>query len=120
MRIFFSIIAAVFFASFSLVAAGCTAEAICEKENECASDPPGPDFIGICTTVKRGQIEAYKANDEEVCQVLAEATLAYDACRAQLDCDDYNESDLGGRCDDEGDDLRDAFEDAQSECGTTD
>ena len=56
------------------------------------------------------------------CHTLADATLRLDACRAQLDCDDFREGDHGGKCDDEQEALEDAIEDTDNfqECGTLD
>lgn len=96
------------------------AGALCEKEKECASDPPGEDFIRVCTISVDGSYRALNANDEEDCKVLATAAQAYDACRAALDCDDYREADLGGNCDDERDDLDDAREEAGGDCTALD
>jgi hypothetical protein len=55
-----------------------------------------------------------------VCQDLADAKLAYDACRAQLECRDFTEADHNGECEDERDAYVDAFSDAEQECGTLD
>ena len=96
------------------------AGAICEKEKECASDPPGEDFVRVCTISVDGNYRALNANSEEDCRTYASARQAYDACRATLDCDDYRESDLGGKCDDERDALEDAFDDAGDDCSALD
>jgi hypothetical protein len=99
---------------------GCSAQAACEKQKECASDPPGEDFVRICQITYDGQINALRANKEDECHDLANAKLAYDACTSQLDCDDYREADHNGECEDERDDYFDAFQDAETECGTLD
>ncbi len=105
---------------------GCTpAQAVCERARECQPDPPGEDFVAICQTRYDGQLNAYRANKEEECHVLADAKLALDACRAQIDdCDDFNDSDErgydGNECEQEHDDYFDAFDDVEQECGTLD
>jgi hypothetical protein len=103
---------AIFHVMILSFAGGCTAQAICEKEKECASDPPGEDYINVCSTRYQGEIDALNANKEDECKDLAVAKTNLDACRAQLDCDDYEESDLGGNCDDELDEFEEAYEDA--------
>ena len=102
-------------AGFIPMMEGCTSQAICEKEKECASDPPGEDYVQVCTVRHEGQLDALNANKEEECKELASAKVKLDACRAQLDCDDYGESDLGGNCDDELDEFEDAYEEAADE-----
>lgn len=100
--------------------AGCLSQAYCSKAAECASDPPGEDFERVCQTKYEGGLRALRANKEDECHELAAAQEVYDACRAQLDCDDFRESDNNGECDDERDDFIDALQDAESECGTLD
>lgn len=107
-------------ALFAVTASGCVAQAYCEKRRECASDPPGADYVSVCQAVYDGQTNAYRANKEEECHILAEARLVYDSCRAQLECRDFNEDDHNGECDNERDAYRDAFDDAEQECGTLD
>lgn len=108
-------------ATLCLGSAGCSpAQALCAKEKECESDPPGEEFMAVCTLRYDGEIRALRANKEEECHLLAEAKLRYDACRAQLDCDDYKESDLNGECEEEADAYVEAFQDADNECGTFD
>ena len=98
--------------TFVLGGANCTERALCEKIKECANDPPGEDYVEICTQQVSSQSAALKANSEEECQTLATATEALNACRSQLSCDDFQEADYGGECDDEVDDYNDAFDDA--------
>lgn len=92
--------------------ANCQDRALCEKIEECASDPPGEDFVDICVQQRATELAALRANDEEECQILATAVAELNACRAQLDCDDFEEGDLGGECDDEIDNYEDALDDA--------
>ncbi len=101
---------------------GCTSQALCEKDAECRDDPPGDDYVRICTIQFDGNIRALRANKEEECHALADAQEALGACKAQLKCDDYVEGDLGGECDDQLDDFNDAFDDAEngSECSSRD
>lgn len=103
-----------------LVTSGCTAQALCAKQAECAEDPPGDDFERICQIRYDGDLRALRANKEEECHEFARAKEALDACRAQLDCDDFLESDLGGKCDDQIDDFEDAFEDIDDDCSSRD
>ena len=94
-------------------ALACTvSDAVCAKEKECAADPPGEDFERVCAIRHKGQLDALRANKEQECAELANAKERLDACRASLDCNDYDERDLNGRCDDELDDLESAWEDA--------
>lgn len=102
----------VLFAALALGGGACASRALCEKIDECADDPPGDDFVEICTRQHQASMAALRANEEEDCQRLADATAALDACRAQLSCDDFEEADLGGECDDEVDEYNDAFDDA--------
>lgn len=97
---------------FSVLASGCTVQAICAKREECASDPPGADYQRVCEAKTQGHLNALRANSEEECIRLAAAQEALWACQAQLDCDDFEENDLGGKCDDEIDEFEDAWEDA--------
>ena len=92
--------------------ANCTERALCEQIKECANDPPGEDFVEVCTRQRAGETAALRANSEDDCVTLATAQTALDACRAQLTCDDFQEGDLGGECDNELDDYNDAFDDA--------
>jgi hypothetical protein len=92
--------------------ANCQDRQFCEKAAECANDPPGEDFVDICTQQQGTRIAALQANSEEECQVLAQALAALNACRAQLECDDFREADYGGECDDELDDYEEALDDA--------
>jgi hypothetical protein len=94
---------------------GCVANSICAKEREC-DDELEEDTFGVCVELYNAGIAALRANEEEDCQKLADAQLAFDACRSQLDCDDFEELDLGGECEDELDDLRDAQDDAKDQC----
>lgn len=99
---------------FALAGANCTQRSLCEKRAECASDPPGEDYVNICTEKEFGYQNALRANSEEDCQRLATAVEALQACMATLDCDDFTENDLGGNCDDELDEYDDAWDDASN------
>ena len=74
----------------------------------------------MCEPRYNGGLRALRANKEDECHELAAAQETYDACRSQLDCNDYNEGDNNGECEDERDDYYDAIQDAESECGTLD
>lgn len=101
---------------------GCTAQAVCDKERECAADPPGEDFLAVCTTNYNGSLRALQVNREEECHALADARVRYDACRAQLECADFVEADHNGECETERDDYLDALESTELgvECSTRD
>ena len=102
-----------------VAASGCVGNNYCAKRQECNNDLED-DSYGVCVESYSGNINALRANKEEECQVLADALLAFDACRASLDCDDFEEGDLGGQCDDELDDYEDAARDAEGECSSFD
>ena len=96
---------------------GCgVAGPICAKRAQCAADPPGPDFQRICEINYDGQIRSLRANREEVCGAQADAQLALDLCKVELDCGDFNEADLGGNCAPEREDLQEAIVEAEDEC----
>ncbi len=100
---------------------GCSVgQVLCQKQEECSNDAKGKEFVEVCSIQYDGSINALRANKETSCQDLANAQLALDACRAALDCDDFNESDLGGKCDKELENLNDANDDAGSECNEFD
>ncbi|OGQ17489.1 MAG: hypothetical protein A2138_26240 [Deltaproteobacteria bacterium RBG_16_71_12] len=103
----------------SVVVGGCVGNNLCAKKQEC-NDSLEDDSYGVCVESYNGGIAALRANKESECQELAVAMLAYDACRAALDCDDFEEADLGGKCDDERDDFEDAINDADLECTSFD
>lgn len=115
MRILLTTIMAV----LPVLASGCVANSICAKRQEC-NDKLEDDSEAVCVQAHHRLIDTLRANDEESCHRLADAFLARDACAAQLDCDDFEEDDLGEKCEDEQDDLEDALEDAitrgESEC----
>lgn len=102
-----------------VVATGCVAYSLCAKRQEC-NDSLEDDSYAVCVEDYNAGINALNANKEEECHALASAQLAYDACRAALDCDDFEEGDLGGKCDDELDDYQDALQDADNECTSWD
>jgi outer membrane murein-binding lipoprotein Lpp len=105
-------------ASGTLVS-GCVANNYCGKRQECNNDLED-DSYAVCVESYNSGINALRANKEQECQDLAAAQLAFDACRAALDCDDFEEGDLGGQCDDELDDYEDAIRDAEGECSSYD
>ncbi|MCC7073915.1 MAG: hypothetical protein IT383_21585 [Deltaproteobacteria bacterium] len=103
----------------ALIVSGCVANNLCAKRQEC-NDSLEDDSYAVCVEDYNAGINALRANKEEECYELAAAQLAYDACRAALDCDDFEEGDLGGKCDDERDDYEDALGDADNECTSWD
>jgi hypothetical protein len=98
---------------------GCTAQNFCAKRQEC-NDKLEDDSYNVCVEEVSASYNALRANEEDDCQKLADAQLALLACEASLDCDDFEESDLGGKCDDELDDVRDAQDDAGGACSSLD
>lgn len=101
------------------ISSGCVGNSFCSKRQECNTSLED-DSYGVCVENYNGNINALRANEEQDCQILADAQLALDACRASLDCDDFEEADLGGKCDDEIDDVQDAQRDADGECSSFD
>ncbi len=94
----------------------CTTQNFCAKRTECEAQENDRDLeddsTRVCAAQFDARINALRANEEQDCQVLADAELALAACQAGLKCDDFFESDLGGECDDEIDDVDDARGDA--------
>jgi len=104
----------------AVLTSACTANSICAKRKECNEDLED-DSVGVCIEEFNTGINALRANKEEVCHILADAQLALSACAASLDCDDFEEADLGGKCDDERDNFEDAIEDAaDGDCSSFD
>ena len=107
------------------VTAGCTANSWCAKRAECEASENDRDLeadsTAVCVEEFNGFIGALRANEEDDCQKLADATLALRACEASLKCDDFFEADRGGECDDQLDDFNDASEDINGlECTAQD
>ena len=109
------IMATFVFVAASLAGAdGCSARNYCNKKAECADedgDPLEPDSIGVCVANVEGEIDGYFANQEEECLAVGDARQRLYACMATLSCNDFEDSDLGGECDDELDDLDRARDD---------
>jgi hypothetical protein len=108
-----------------VVVAGCTAQNVCNRTAQCLDEEADtelePDSTAVCIAQFDGRIEALRANEEDDCHVLADAVIALANCQAGLDCDDFVEADLGGKCDDQLDDLEDAQEDVSNgECTSQD
>lgn len=103
----------------SVALGGCVANNLCAKRQEC-NDSLEDDSYAVCVESYNAGVNGLRANKETECQELVAAMVAYDACRAALDCDDFEEADLGGKCDDERDDYEDAFNDADNECSSLD
>ncbi len=102
-----------------------TAEQFCGKRTQCLSEEQDieleADSTRVCVAEYEGNLAALNANEEDDCHTLAAAELALDNCRSWLDCDDFLEADLGGKCDDQLDDLQDAFDDISGlECSAQD
>ena len=110
-----------------LVAAGACSPAasFCNKRTQCLDEEANIDLeddsTQVCIAEYEAGLNALFANEEDDCHTLANAQIAFDNCRSGLDCDDFIEDDFGGKCDDELDDLQDAFDDISgSECSPQD
>jgi hypothetical protein len=107
--------------SLPLMANQCTAQSLCDKRVQCAREENDVDYssdaAAVCSAEYQAQIAALEANEEDECHRLARATVALDTCRIGLRCEDFLAQDLGGECDDEDDELRDALEEVDGlEC----
>ena len=63
---------------------GCTAQNLCAKKAACADeegDDLADDSPSVCQANYNGNLNALRANEEEECQILANAQEALDACR---------------------------------------
>lgn len=109
-------------------AAGCDPyDQYCGRVEQCANDDekgfdeidPDDDYRGTCAAQLRANERVLRANEEEDCQVLADAYRLHTACLASLECDDLNdEFRQADKCESERDDYQDALEDADGECQT--
>lgn len=71
------------------------------------------DSVAVCNAEVNGYISALRANSEEVCEELALAYEAFMACAIEEDsCDAWTNND----CDNEREDIRDAWDDAGGRC----
>ena len=108
--------------------AGCDPyDAYCGRVEQCANDDedgfdevdPDDDYRGVCAAQLRANERVLRANDEEECQVMADAYRLYTACLANLDCNDLNdEVRQADKCENERDDYDDAVDDADGDCQT--
>ena len=108
-----------------VVGSSCTANSICSKRAQCLSEEADIDLeddsTRVCVVEYQAGLDALFANEEDDCHTFANAQVALDNCRSGLDCDDFLEDDLGGKCDDQLDDLQDAFDDISGlECSAQD
>jgi hypothetical protein len=88
----------------------CTKEAQCLEEDQDVTLES--DSVAVCIAQYDGRIAALRANEEPECQVLADAVIAVDLCRAGLDCNDFfDANDVNDACEKQLDDLDDALED---------
>jgi len=90
----------------------CVPQTFCAKRQECDT-ALDRDSEGVCIEVYNANISALRANAEPECHELANATLDLDACRSSLDCDDFEEADLGQQCDEPLDRFNDAVDDTR-------
>jgi hypothetical protein len=75
-----------------------TARSFCQQKVACARSAPGADLATVCAVQWLGGQRSLRANDEAECSTFADAKQAYDACTAQLSCDDFNTNDHNGQC----------------------
>jgi hypothetical protein len=102
------------FALFTLALTSCTANQLCNKRSQCQEEGGTAfedDSTGVCVANANANYAAYAQNDEEACLRLGAALQSLDGCRAGLDCDDFDEADLGGNCKPE----REEVDNAQSD-----
>jgi hypothetical protein len=98
----------------------CTARTHCAKRAQCLSEEQDVDLqsdsVDVCVAEYDGYIAALRANEEPECQALADAQVAFDLCRASLDCNDYfDDNNVKDACKDQLDDLQDAFNDVSGD-----
>jgi hypothetical protein len=107
------------FIAVAAAASGCTANQVCAQRQEC-NDSLEDDSQNVCVAAYNAEIDRLRANSEEECHRLADAILAADNCLLQLDCNDLDDGDdREDACGDELDDVRDARDDADNECSST-
>ena len=99
----------------AVVAAGCGDQSFCAKRQECDSKLNDDDEAVCVQTVDQG-INMLRANHESECQELADAQLALFACSSGLSCSDFKDANLGGNCDDQKAQLKDAENAAGNLC----
>lgn len=102
------------------VGVGCTAEQVCTREAQCLAEEEDVDLesdsTNVCVAEYNGRIGALRANEEPECHALADALVAFDVCRASLDCNDYfDDADVEDACEDQFDDLKKAFDDVNGD-----
>jgi hypothetical protein len=101
----------------------CEADADCDREFfGVAIDSSGDadDSVDVCTVNQEGFVRALRANEEEECQVAADKFEVLMACIAAEFADDNDGCDvLESKCEDERDDVNDAFGDIDgNECSS--
>lgn len=101
-----------------MASCGLAASAWCAKLDECSEDEnedddsdDGEDDVAVCAATQQGLLDGLRANVEPECDALASALEGLQSCQAALDCDDLNDDDDGGKCDDEHDAIDDACDD---------
>lgn len=103
----------------------CEAHADCEREffGVVIPDQSGDadDSVNVCVANQDGFVRALRANEEEECQVAADAYEVYMACIASEFARDDDGCDvLEDECEDELDDLNDALSDIDgNECSSS-
>ncbi len=84
----------------AVFAGGCGYQSYCAKIEECSEQKLGDDFQQICVIENEGKLEEYRANEEEICQELADAKEEMDLCRLDQECKDFNNAAGGEACQD--------------------
>ena len=82
------------------LSAGCGYQSYCAKIEECSEQKLGEEFQQICVIENEGLLEEYRANEEEICQELADAKEEMDLCRLNQECKDFNNAAGGEACQD--------------------
>ena len=84
----------------TVLSSGCGYQSYCAKIEECSEQKLGEEFQQICVIENEGLLEEYRANEEEICQELADAKEEMDLCRLNQECKDFNNAAGGEACQD--------------------
>jgi len=113
-----------------LVAVGalsaCGPQGFCSKKQEC-DNHLNDDDQNVCVAAESANINQLRANNEQECQALADASLNLMACDASLSCGDFEEdfahpnrdNDFGGNCQDQQAKFVDARDNAAELCSVS-
>ena len=101
---------------------GSTARTYCEKASECSGDallgldPAGDakDSADVCTIEQQGNLDALRANSEDICLQLADAYETYMNCAIEQGCDAFEI--FNNPCSDQLQDILDLSGEAGNRC----